>query len=321
MLRLSIMKVSEVKFTAVSILFLASPAFADTFGTGGNQFNIDFATIGNAGNTADNTTYGAVGYTYRMGVYEVSRDMITKYNAIGAGPAITLQDMASFGGNGAARPATGVSWNEAARFVNYLNTSSGYSAAYQFDTGGANDNIALWEVGDSGYNAANPFRNSNAHYFLPSEDEWYKAAYYDPNKSGGAGYWDYATGSDTAPTAVASGTSGGTAVYGQSFGNGPADITNAGGLSAYGTMAQNGNVREWGESGVTAPNDLAGESRLLRGGGWSNSSGSLASSFRNTNSPTFELNTVGFRVAAVPEPSAFFLTLISAVCLVIRRKR
>ena len=67
-------------------------------------------------------------------------------------------------------------WSEAARFVNWLSTSQGYDAAYKFTTGGGNDNIALWTSGDSGYNAANPFRNSNAYYFLPSEDEWYKAA-------------------------------------------------------------------------------------------------------------------------------------------------
>jgi formylglycine-generating enzyme len=124
-----------------------------------------------------------------------------------------------------------------------------------------------------GFDAANPFRNANSHYFLPSEDEWYKAAYYDPNKPGGAGYWDYATGSDSAPTAVAGGTTSGTAVYGQSFSIGPALITNAGGLSAYGTMAQNGNVWEWGDSGFTAPNDSAGESRSLRSGFWSFTAG------------------------------------------------
>ena len=60
--------------------------------------------------------------------------------------------------------------------------------------------------------------------------------------AGVGGYCDYATGSDTAPTAVASGTGAGTAVYSQSFEAGPADITNAGGLSSYGTMAQSGNV-------------------------------------------------------------------------------
>jgi len=310
----------------VSILLLASPAFADTFGTGVDQFDIDFVTIGNAGNTADTTgapnPAGRVDYTYRMGVYEVSRDMITKYNAIGVGPAITLDDMTSFGGNGAARPATGVSWNEAARFVNWLNTSKGFDAAYKFTTAGANDNIELWAVGDSGYDAANLFRNSNAHYFLPSENEWYKAAYYDPNANSGAGgYWNFATGSDAIPTPVASGTTIGTAVYGQSSGTGPADITNAGGLSAYGTMAQSGNVWEWGESGFDAPNDTAGESRLVRGGGWVSSSGFLASSDRFGASPADVGSSIGFRVAAVPEPSAFFLTLISAVWLVIRRKR
>ena len=149
---------------------------ADTFGSGANEFTIDFTTIGNAGNAADDTGYGAVGYGYRIGTYEVSRGMIEKYNAIGGGPTITLADMTSFGGNGADKPATEVSWNEAARFVNWLNTSKGYSPAYNFTTGGFNDNIALWTSGEEGYNAANPFRNSKAYYFLPSEDEGYKAA-------------------------------------------------------------------------------------------------------------------------------------------------
>lgn len=212
---------------------------------------MDFVDIGNAGNAADTTgspnPAGSVGYNYRMGTYEVSRDMITKYNASNpTGPQISLNDMSSFGGNGVDRPATGVSWNEAARFVNWLNTSTGHSAAYQFDTTGANDNITLWEVGDAGYNASNRFRNSNAHYFLPSENEWYKAAYYDPNANGGLrGYWNYATGSDTAPVTTSGGTASETAVYRDGVNTnppGPADITNAGGLSAYGTMAQNGNA-------------------------------------------------------------------------------
>jgi formylglycine-generating enzyme len=301
------------------LCLLATPAFADTFGSGANTFDINFVTIGNAGNADDDTGYGGVGYTYRMGVNEVSRGMINAYNTLSGVPLLTMSDMTSFGGNGANRPATGISWNEAARFVNWLNTSKGFSAAYKFTTGGANDNIALWTSGDAGFDVANPFRNANAHYYLPSEDEWYKAAYYDPNKSGGAGYWDYATGSDTAPTAVAGGTTSGTAVYnGQP---GPADITNAGGLSAYGTMAQNGNVWEWGESGFTAPNDSAGESRVFRGGAWGNSSGDLTASVRANTSPSGGNFGVGFRVAAVPEPSALLLTLISALGVVTRRRR
>jgi formylglycine-generating enzyme required for sulfatase activity len=108
---------------------------------------MDFVTIGNPGNVADTTgspnPAGRVDYVYNIGKYEVSRDMITKANAAG-GLVITLNDMSRYGGNGVNRPATGVSWNEAARFVNWLNTSQGYQAAYNFTTSGANANITLW---------------------------------------------------------------------------------------------------------------------------------------------------------------------------------
>lgn len=312
--RYSIKTIRSTAILALGLLAGASLAQADDF-TG---FSMDFVDIGDAGNAADDTGYGAVGYNYRMGTHEVSRGMIEAYNTNSGGPVLTLADMTSYGGNGVNRPATGVSWNEAARFVNWLNTSQGYSAAYKFTTGGSDDNIALWEVGDTGYDASNLFRNSNAHYFLPSEDEWYKAAYYD----GGTGtYYDYATGSDTVPTAVTGGTAAGTAVYDLAFTTGPADITNAGGLSPYGTMAQSGNVWEWGESGGTAPNDVAGESRVVRGGSWSLNSNYLQSSFRSSSSPGNVHDVVGFRVAAVPEPSSVSLMVIGAMGLMLRRKR
>ncbi|MCH7225825.1 SUMF1/EgtB/PvdO family nonheme iron enzyme [Haloferula sp. A504] len=300
--------------------FLAVPVLADTFGSGANEFTIDFVDIGDAGNADDNTGYGGVDYAYRMSTYEISGAMIDSYNVLSGGPAITRYAPFS-----ADQPATSVSWNEAARFVNWLNTSSGYSAAYKFETGGGNDNIALWTGADAGYDASNPFRNSNAYYFLPSEDEWYKAAYYDPSANGGSGgYWDYATGSDTAPTTTSGGTTAGTAVYRDGVNPnppGPADITNAGGLSPYGTMAQNGNVWEWGESGFTAPNDSAGESRVFRGGGWNSGSFGLASSDRFGDSPTSGSSAIGFRVAAVPEPSGAILTVVGMMGLLLRRKR
>jgi formylglycine-generating enzyme required for sulfatase activity len=289
---------------------------ADTFGSGANQFNIDFVTIGNPGNADDNTGYGSVARTYRMGKYEVSESMIASYNALSGGPSISPTT------RGAAKPAGNLSWNEAARFVNWLNTSKGYSPAYKFTTSGGNDSIALWAGADAGYDASNPFRNSNAHYFLPSEDEWYKAAYYDPTKnSGTGGYWDYATGSDTAPTAVAGGTASGTAVYGQTIAAGPANVTNAGGLSPYGTMGQSGNVSEWNESGALAPNDSTTEARVYRGGYWANPSFSLSPTGRNNVQPDGESDAIGFRVASVPEPSAWIFGLLGMMGLVLRRKR
>jgi formylglycine-generating enzyme required for sulfatase activity len=237
--------------------------------------------------------------------------------------------MTPLGGNGLNRPATGVNWTEAARFVNWLNTSQGFSAAYKFATQpgqpgySPNENIQLWLPTDAGYNAANQFRNARAMYFLPSMDEWYKAAYYDPTKNNGAGgYWKFAHGSDSAPTAVSSGTTAGTAVYNQSNSQGPADITNAGGLSKYGVMGLGGNVWEWEETSFDLSNNNPSENRTLRGGWWNDGSHLLASSNRLSYSPADDGGSVGFRVASVPEPSAAaLLLLVSTAGLWQRRRR
>ena len=236
-------------------LSCASAAYADTFGSDVNMFDIEFVTIGNPGNAADTTgnpnPAGSVDYTYRIGKYEISEDMIDKANASG-GLGIP-KDV-----RGPNKPATSVSWNQAARFINWLNTSTGSTPAYKFaiqpgESGySSNANIQLWTPSDAGYNPSDLYRNSLAKYFLPSDDEWYKAAYYDPIADV---YYDYPTGSDTAPTKVASGTTAGTAVWGWSTTADPADITLAGGLSPYGTMAQGGNVWDWEETDFDLVND------------------------------------------------------------------
>jgi formylglycine-generating enzyme required for sulfatase activity len=290
-----------------------------------------FEPIGNPGNAPDTTgspnPAGSVGYHYNMGKYEVSRDMINKANAVG-NLGITLNDMTSFGGNGANRPATGVSWNEAARYVNWLNTSQDYTPAYKFDFQpgqpgySALANITIWQASDPGYNSANEFRNSQAKYFLPSMDEWYKAAYYDPSANGGVGgYWNFPTGSDSAPTAVSGGTAPGTAVYGQPSAQGPADITNAGGLSPYLVMGMGGNVWEWEETESDLVNNSPSSARGVRGGDWSNNSFLLSASNRFFFNPSSEDSLFGFRVASIPEPSSAVLLTLATVGLWQRRKR
>jgi len=302
-------------FTRVALaLIVAGTAYAPSqagvvsFGSGGNQFNMDFVTIGNAGNAADTTgspnPAGAVGYEYGIGKFEVSEDMITKYNA-NFGTANNL--VITQNTRGTAKPATSVSWNEAARFVNWLNTSTGGFAAYNFTTSGVNDNIAVWTAADTlDYDAANPYRSKRATYVLPSFNEWYKAAYYNPTDST---YYDFPNGSNTAPTAVASGTTANTAVYdGQS---GPADVDQAGGLSPYGVMGLGGNANEWEESSGDLANSSGSSSRGFRGGLWSSGSDNLSSSARYFNNPSGVYGSIGFRVAslpssappAVPEPS------------------
>jgi len=321
-------------FTRVALaLIVAGTAYAPSFaavvsfGSGGNQFNMDFVTIGNAGNAADTTGVpnpaGAVGYEYGIGKFEVSEDMIAKFNA-----SQSLQITKDT--RGTAKPATSVSWNEAARFVNWLNTSTGGFAAYNFTTGGVSDDIAVWTAADTlDYDAANPYRSKRATYVLPSYNEWYKAAYYNPNDST---YYNFPNGSDTAPTAVASGTANGTAVYGGQ--GGPADVNEAGGLSPYGVMGLGGNVNEWEESSddVTSGNynSNGSSNRGIRGGHWNSSSGNgPSSSTRYSVGPSFEGNDLGFRVAslsssappAVPEPSMMVIgTLFGLGGLMAKRR-
>ena len=289
----------------------------ESFGSGANQFTMDFVTIGNPSNAADTTgapnPAGSVAYTYNLGKYEVSRDQVDKANALGS-LGITMYDLTGYGGNGVNRPATGVSWYEVAKYVNWLNTSTGGTAAYKFDGSG---DFQLWSAGDAGYNANNMFRNSLAKFVIASRDEWYKAAYGNPN-----GTWNnYPTGGDSAPTAVVGGTAANTAVYLQSVSQGPADISNAGGLSAYGTMGQGGNVWEWNETAYDGINNTAGEYRDLRGGSWDRLSNFLEASEYGLINPLDENINFGFRVANVPEPSLLSLLALGGVVVALRRRR
>jgi hypothetical protein len=318
------MKISRVYVLLVSVLvgiFSADCARGAFFGSGLNEFSIRFVKIGDPGNAPDVTgnpnPVGSVPYAFRIGKFEISEQMIDKANAVG-GLGIDKTN------RGPDKPATQVSWNEAARFVNWLNTSTGHSPAYKFalqpGEGGyaANANALQWDPLDPGYDPANLYRNSLARYFLPSTDEWYKAAYYDPTSGT---YYDYPTGSDAAPTGVNSGTAAGTAVYNRPFGQGPADVMLAGGLSPYGTRGQGGNVFELEETDFNLLNGPTTDARGLRGGYWSSGALNLVSTNRVSSAPTNQQNFIGFRVAAVtPEPSTLLLAALAGVGLLWRRK-
>jgi hypothetical protein len=329
--RLSVLSVAAGALATVASM--AAPSFAGTitFGSVGNTFNMEFVTIGNPGNAADTTgapnPAGAVGYEYGIGKFEVSEDMITKYNA-NFGTANNL--VITKDTRGTDKPATSVSWNEAARFVNWLNTSTGNQAAYKFASGsGITANIELWTSGEAGYDVNNKYRNSLAKYFLPSADEWYKAAYYNPSNST---YYDFANGSDTRPTAVISGTASNTAVYqqsGEASPTGPANVDQAGGLSPYGVMGLGGNVHEWEESSFDLANSSDSSIRGFRGGRWyGNSSSWLSSSSRSDAVPSGEGNDLGFRVAslpssaaAVPEPSMMVIGTLFGIGGLMAKRR
>ena len=311
------MKIFQGAFLFAFLLLVGFPlARADTFGSGDNVFNIDFVTIGDAGNASDTVTptptsaplpSGSVDYTYRMAKYEISEAIIATANALSAaaGQPLGLDVGVE---RGPQKPATGLSWFDAARFVNWLNEDQGAPAAYKFD---AQNQFQLWAPGDVGYDPDNLYRNTRARYFMPSADEWHKAAYYDPDNDR---YWLYPNGSDEPPIAVASGTDLGTAVYNQ---DGPADVQLAGGENLFGLVGMAGNVYDFEETHVSLTsdsliNDTVDGRRGANGGSWifTVTTVGFSSASRNSGLARTDQPIGGIRVASIPEPSTLLLTLL-----------
>ena len=313
---------------------LSTPVFA--------VLTMDYVSVGHAGNAADSTGYGAVAYAYQIGKYEVTNAQYGEFlNAVDPGGA-NANDVysTSMGSNdrggitytaGAAsgakytirsnmgdKPVNFVSWYDAARFTNWLGNGQG---------AGSTETGAYTLSGNTGLIT----KNVGATVYLPSEDEWYKAAYYDPTAGAGGGdnYWAYPTRSDDAPTAATANSTTGVisnpganvanfnngAVWNGATGN-VTTVGSAGAGNYFGTADQAGNVREW--------NDVVdGSSRGLRGGSWNDTSYYLAASNRFDTSPTIEHSSVGFRVASVPvpEPSAFLVSMLLVSAFLTRRRR
>ena len=259
----------------VLLLITGSVASAETreFGVSDKRFTVEFVEVGNAGNPPDFSSstigIGAVDYGFQIGKHEVSRDMIGKANesSIVDGADVPL-DLRMEPGTDfftsftPQHPATALSGTQIMRFVNWLNTSEGYHPAYSFDVvslgefGITRTIVVPWSEDNFGYDPSNVVRHRGARFVLPTNDEWYKAAYHDASSGAAGVYFDFATGSNGEPTRVPSGVEAGTAVYDQPKSQGPAFTTEAGGLSPYGTMGQHGNVWEMQEPFLASPGDI-----------------------------------------------------------------
>ena len=241
-----------------------NPAFATV--------NIDYASIGNAGNANDAATgslYGAVADAYQIARNETtisqyaeflnavaktdtyslySTSMTTSYiNGISRG-GVSGSFTYSVASGSANKPTTYVSWFDAARFTNWLHNGQ---------PGGAQD-AATTE--DGAYTLLGAMsgiiaKNGGAKAWIPSESEWYKAAYYDPNKGGVGvgGYWQQANQSNTMAGNTIGVANSANYYDGDHVGYPGAALTDVGayGLnsdSAYGTNDQAGNVFEWNDA-------------------------------------------------------------------------
>src|SRR5688500_9715553 len=156
-----------------NISVLRAAAVAETFGSGANAFSIEFVDIGNPGNGDDmgagggtaSSPQGGTPYVYRMGVTEVPHEWITKATNLG------MSNVTAGFWTGR-QPAAGVTWYEAAAFVNFLNTLTGHQAAYQINS--SVNALTLWSSAQAWQaGGENLYRHKDAYYFLPNEDEWH----------------------------------------------------------------------------------------------------------------------------------------------------
>ena len=281
-----------------------------------NAEPIEWVTVGDPGNTADTTGYGAVATSFQIMKYELTNQQYSDFlNSVAATDTYSLYNanmgidarggITRSGSSGSFtyavktnmgdKPVIYVSWFDAARVANWY--QNGATSSSSTETG-AYTLVSGQTTGTA------PAVNLGATFYIPTEDQWYKAAYY---KGGGtsAGYWDYATQSDAVPTTVtadstgigSAGSTGNFANYNQDAdwnsqnGNVTTVGTN-GGPSAYGAFDMTGNVFEW--------NDLTGAagSRGQRGGNYRGTTASLSSSFSNTLGAPIEGNNFGFRLAS-----------------------
>jgi formylglycine-generating enzyme required for sulfatase activity len=306
------------------VVLAANGAMADTFGVGMNQFTIDFVPISGAANPTNGIpagngfTFTGVANDYRMGAYEITNDQWNKFRASLGVPVTGTSSQDGYSHSsyftGTNVPTDRVSWYETAQFVNWLNTSTGNQPAYKFTgTQGTSDyTFAPWIATDTGYDEGNPYRNKTAKYFLPSENEWVKAAYWNSTT---LQLQTYATKpGDT--LFQGNGTNGGWN-YGYNGIEGPWAV-DRGSQELNGTYEMMGNDFEWMESPYYSGDYAASSSRGVRGGGWFANSDYMASSGQSSRigeDAATETYSIGFRVASVPEPSTLALLCAGTIGL------
>lgn len=308
---------------------------------------IDFIHIGDPGNAAwmGNGTVGdraigrgSVGYDYYIGRTEVNTAQWVEFFNVAFDRPDPLPHLIppTFWGATSAAPNTpggrrwtvpagnenrlvgNISWRMAAMYCNWLTNDKSsdraafLSGAYDVSTFGYDNGVFTDQLE----------RSPGARYFIPTWDEWLKAAHYDPDKNGPGegGWWIY---SDSSDDPLVPGPPGvGEANFGFSGGS---DIP----LGAYpdvqspwGLLDVAGGTTEWTEGVLTGTGGV--RVRYQEGSYWSSSPGisnrdsiyTPGSEFPNVSTGDF-----GFRIAAfVPAPGVCAVG-VGGLFLVVRRHR
>jgi len=299
---------------------------------------LDMTTIGNPGNTADlfyegnphrpedDIWLGGVNYTYQIGTYEVTVAQYTEFlNATAASDPHGLYDIGmsdAFGNNRdyiisrsgedgsytytvvagkENQPIRFVDFYDSARFCNWLHNGQGTG-----DTENGSYNLSLaapWMV-----------REEGARWSLPSEDEWYKAAYYDP---GSESYFDYPNWSDAVPADPTDETTTREMNFGHDpWGMGMAQPTHPSEKPPDTAPTVSMTWVEMSKSGPT----VSTVTDDIHGGGV-NDAPYLSSEVRLTREPDVGSGLNGFRVAhVIPEPGTVALLIVGGLVSILRRK-
>lgn len=281
------------------------------------KVTFDWITIGELGNSADRTTgHGAVNYEYQIskhlitiGEYTIFLNASAKSDPYGLynesmETDLNIAGIARHGTPGeytysvigsANRPISYVSWFDAARFVNWIENGQGDGSTETgvYELNGATSGI---------YHAS-----EDATHRIPTQDEWYKAAYYDPtlgNENDANNYHLYTTRSDIQPGNEIGNSQNQANYRTKDFSTTPGSntyspsqnyLTDVGSFTAsasyFGTLDQGGNLTEWTDTIIDQ------YSRCQRGGSWlSDASDLMATNYRHS-SPMGYGSDFGFRIS------------------------
>lgn len=288
--------------------------------------NFELVPVRNSNNRADVTGFGSVREDYQIGKYDVTAEQYCAFlNAVASKEdpyelyderMTTDKNVASIDRTGdritgyiytpkpncAKLPIVYVSWYDAIRFCNWLH--HGMPSCEEVDA----------ETTETGAYSIHKTisediieKNQEARFFLPSQNQWYKAAYYRPQIEN---YWNYPTCA-LSPLAPSNqlGTLANQANYCISYPWGdkhctkkPPYLTQVGAFigsaSSYGAFDMGGNVAQW-------TFDLNEESlAIARGGSWRSEYSYLKQNELQNSAPGRALDPyygyddVGFRVVA-----------------------
>jgi formylglycine-generating enzyme required for sulfatase activity/serine/threonine protein kinase len=313
----------------------------------GSHLQIELVRVGDPGNPPDTNGFGSVPYEYHIGKYEITNEQycaflnaVAKSDAYGLynegmnkdGSALSIERTGTEGNYryqvmqrapeghvnagaqlSAQRPISCVSWVSAARFCNWLHN------------GQSDGDTECGAYALNGLTGARVQREKGARFFLPTEDEWYKAAYYRGSERNAEGsYWKFAVRSNDAPqkwftvaiwpfAKIGDWKGHAKAINAQQDAVSMANWGRGGGVwdtlapvnhfpntvTGYGCQCMCGNVAEWVDpQGAVSP-----EKGIERGGFWWEGADLPDASFRQERSVQTSIPGIGFRVAAMMDQS------------------